>query len=123
MASSEADPQIQITNPLVGFGHETCGRAADTTTVERVNCINYVRETFISVQQENLKKIINTKQPVKTVTWTTRTVGQAATKRHIVLEGDIFSFFENEENAKEYNKYLQACISAVHKMRRNTVDR
>jgi len=53
MTSSEADPQIQITNPVVSFGQVTWGRAADTTTTESVNYINYVRETFIPGQRQN----------------------------------------------------------------------
>jgi hypothetical protein len=51
--------------------------------------------------------------------WTPRRVGQAAFEKHIVVEANIF--FENEENTKEYKKYLQACISRVHKMRTMTL--
>lgn len=44
----------------------------------------------------------------------TLTGDQATSKRHIVVEADIF--FEKDESAKEYSKYLQASISAVCKM-------
>lgn len=45
----------------------------------------------------------------------TRTVGEAATERHIVVEADIS---EKQENTKKCDKYLQACISAVQQMRK-----
>jgi hypothetical protein len=32
---------------------------------------------------------------------------------HVVVRADIF--FEKEEDTKEYNKYLQAYVTAVHK--------
>ena len=47
--------------------------------------------------------------------------GQAATKRHIAVGAGIF--FESKENTKEYNKRLQACVSAVHEMRTMTLSR
>ena len=40
---------------------------------------------------------------------------------HIVVEVD--TFFEEEGNTKGYNKYLHACIPAVHKMRTITLNR
>jgi hypothetical protein len=40
-------------------------------------------------------------------------VGQAAAKRHVVVQVRVF--FEKEGDTKEYNTYLQACIPAVHK--------
>jgi len=46
-------------------------------------------------------------------------VRQAATKSHIVVEADIY--FEEEGNTKECNINLQACISAVHKIRTMTL--
>jgi hypothetical protein len=45
-------------------------------------------------------------------------VGQAATIKHIVVETDIC--FDKDENTKQYNKYLQACISA-NRSRSNAV--
>jgi len=39
---------------------------------------------------------------------------------HILVEVD--TFFEEEGNTKEYNKYLHASIPAVHKMRTITPD-
>ena len=45
--------------------------------------------------------------------------GRAATERHIVVGAGIF--FESKENTKEYNTHLQACVSAVHKMRTMTL--
>ena len=44
--------------------------------------------------------------------WAMRTVGQAVTTTGIVVEADIR--FQKEENIREYNKYLQTCIAAVH---------
>lgn len=51
-------------------------------------------------------------------TWTTWPVGQAATISHIVVETDIY--FDKDENTKQYNKYLQAYISA-NRSRSNAV--
>jgi len=50
--------------------------------------------------------------------WRMRTMCQAATKKLIVVEADIF--FEKEENTKEYSKYLKICTSIVHKMSKMT---
>ena len=38
---------------------------------------------------------------------------------HVVVEVD--TLFKKEENTKEYNKYLHACIAAAHKMRTVTL--
>ena len=46
-------------------------------------------------------------------------VNDATTKRHVVVEADIF--FGKEENTREYNRHLQACTPAVHKMRTMTL--
>jgi len=40
---------------------------------------------------------------------------------HMVVEVD--TLFEKEGNTKEYSKYLQACIPAVHKMHTITLSR
>jgi hypothetical protein len=54
-------------------------------------------------------------------TWATRTLGQAATTRGIVVEADIH--FQKEEYTREHNKYLQTCIAAVQKRRTVTLRR
>jgi len=46
---------------------------------------------------------------------------QAATKRLIVVEADIF--FEKGESTKDYSKYLHVRPSVVHKLRKMTASR